>query len=165
MPLTLYDFGDAADSFGTTLASGGAAHLGIGPQLGSLRDEEIDAVVGAAGQSADDDGLVSYALKRGKTSSVTASVLAPAGTAKLDAWVDFDHDGRFAPIEKIINSQTVAPGQTQITFAVPATSQLGPATARFRISTAGGLGPTGRADDGVRVFPGLALTSGRSPKS
>src|SRR5207253_1965270 len=67
---TLYELGDAAASFGTTLAGNGARHLSLGPQLGLLRDEEPDASASAAatGDGADDDSLIAFSLMRGQAS-------------------------------------------------------------------------------------------------
>jgi len=65
-----YDYGDAPSSFGTLFALDGARHNATGPQLGPLRDEELDATsnTSATGDdtvgSADEDGLVSYSVLR-----------------------------------------------------------------------------------------------------
>lgn len=139
----LYDFGDAAASYGT------AFHLNLGPQLGPLRDEEPDGAPSAsANTDTGDDGLVNYSLMRGKSSSVTLNVVTDGDNARIDGWVDWDHSGTFTADEKIIHSRAVAPGQTTIFFDLSSQALVGPATARFRISTAGDLGPTGLAQDG-----------------
>ncbi len=149
----IYDYGDAAENYATSFATNGPRHLAIGPRLGDLRDEELDVTPTAlaSGDDAtandDEDGLVGTSLVRGKQSSVTLR-LADANSAKLDAWIDYNHDGQFSANEKISESATIAAGDSQIAFTVPAMAQIGPAIARFRVSSAGGLSPTGVATDG-----------------
>lgn len=152
--LPAYDYGDAPDSYGTLLASNGARHAATGPQLGLLRDVEANATPtpGANGDDLadtdDEDGLVASSLARGKNSSISVQVTNAAAGAKLDAWIDFDHNGIFDAVEKVSNSLAVTNGTAVVPFVVPADAQIGPAFVRLRISTAGGLGPTGIAADG-----------------
>jgi hypothetical protein len=73
---------------------------------------------------------------------------APSG-AKLSAWIDFNGDGNFGgPGEQIADSKSVANGTNMVTFDVPSTAKAGATFARFRLSTAGGLGVKGAATDG-----------------
>jgi hypothetical protein len=149
----IYDYGDAADSYATSFTANGPRHLATGPRLGDLRDEELDAAMTAAASgddstaSDDEDGLVSTSLVRGKQSSVILRV-AGANSATLDAWIDYDRDGQFAANEKISDSATIPAGDSLFAFTVPATAQIGQAIARFRVSSVGGLSPTGVATDG-----------------
>jgi hypothetical protein len=150
----LYDYGDAPDSYGTLFASDGPRHLATGPQLGLLRDEELDASPNntATGDdtigSADEDGLVSYSVTPNAQSTIALQVVANNVVPKLDAWIDFNHDGTFTADEKISDSASIAAGTSSISFIPPATTPLGPTFARFRLSTAGGLGPTGLLPNG-----------------
>ncbi|MEX2139953.1 MAG: GEVED domain-containing protein [Pirellulales bacterium] len=68
----------------------------------------------------------------------------------LDAWIDFDQSATFDVDEHLGGgvSTTVAGGSNVIPFQIPAGSTVGPTYARFRLSGAGGLGPTGAAADG-----------------
>ena len=69
----------------------------------------------------------------------------------LDAWIDFNGNGVFDhPLEHLWGgtSQALATGSHPLTFAVPATATVGATYARFRVSTAGSLPPTGFAADG-----------------
>src|SRR5262249_29164946 len=169
----LYDYGDAPASYGTTLAADGARHLAVGPRLGADRDGELDGAASAAADGddvtlRDDEGGVALpkALQQGRQVKVPVNVQnAPAG-ARLDAWVDFNGDGDFAdPGEQIAASLAVAPGDNTLTVAVPAAAPPGATYARFRLSTAGGLAPTGAAADGeVEDFrvPGVAPGPGDS---
>lgn len=148
---TPFDFGDAADTYGTTLASDGARHLGTGPFLGLARDQEADAVAGASAAGDDqsnlddEDGVTSSLLIRGKASSLTVTASA---AALLDAWIDYNNNGVFEAGEQFATSAPVAAGPNTIPFTVPAAANLGSVVARLRLSTAGGLGPKGMAQDG-----------------
>ena len=151
------DFGDAPDSTYPTLAvSNGARHvLGSGLLLGATVDAESDGQPDAtatgddlAGVPDDEDGVVfTSVLIPGSTANVTVTASA-AGL--LDAWLDFDNDGSWAhPGEQIFTSTALAAGANLLSFTVPPAATLGAQTfARFRLSTAGGLAPTGFALDG-----------------
>ena len=79
----------------------------------------------------------------------TATVNVAGGAAKLDAWIDFNGDGNWGgPGEQIAANVSVVNGNNAITFDVPSTAQAGVTFARFRLSTAGNLGPEGLAGDG-----------------
>ncbi|MEZ6086543.1 MAG: GEVED domain-containing protein [Pirellulaceae bacterium] len=76
------------------------------------------------------------------------SVVASAA-GKLDAWIDFNRDGDWNDAgEQIAANIDVTGGLNLISFQVPAGSASGSAAARFRLSTEGGLAPTGAAADG-----------------
>lgn len=148
----LFDFGDAPDSYGTTLPALGARHTPTGPLLGATRDAEADGQPTAdatgddvAGAPDDGDGVtVNGLLTRGATTSLTISA---SGTGIIDAWIDFNQDGAFGGAEKVLGEALTA-GQNQVNVSVPADAVLGATFARFRLSTAGGLAPIGAAADG-----------------
>jgi hypothetical protein len=75
-------------------------------------------------------------------------IVNASGTGKLDAWIDFGRDGKFDASDRIATSFPVTAGDNFLSFVVPANAVLGQTYARFRVSTAGGLGPTGIATDG-----------------
>ena len=78
---------------------------------------------------------------------VVVEVTGAAGV--LDAWVDFDLDGIWEDSEKIFDSLSLPVGIHRMRFPVPSEApENEDSYARFRISTAGGLDPTGIADDG-----------------
>ncbi len=151
-----YDFGDAPDSYGTTLAADGVRHEAVGPTLGTTRDAEADGLptIGADGDdtdgSADEDGVTfDRNLVAGQFyTPVTIKTQNASNGAKLDAWIDFDGNGSFAPDEQIADSVHVGNGYGTILFDIPVSAVAGETYARFRLSTAGGLAPTGPADDG-----------------
>ncbi|MFO0905951.1 MAG: calcium-binding protein [Pirellulales bacterium] len=157
----IYDFGDAPDplaaaagQYPTLAANNGARHLpGSRLFLGAGVDAEFDGQPNATatgddvnGATDDEDGVAIPATliaRLGASITVTASA-----SGKLDGWIDYDRDGIFEPAEQIANSLVVAAGVNVIPVAIPATAPAGATYARFRISSAGGLGPQGLALDG-----------------
>jgi hypothetical protein len=143
------DFGDAPAQYPTLFADGGAHHrIVTGRQLGLTVTAETD---GQPSQSAltdmgDDGVLIAGGLVVGETQQITVSA-SIAGF--LDAWVDFNRDGDWNDAgEQIFASRSLVAGANNLTINVPTIAAIGESYARFRFSTAGGLSPTGPADDG-----------------
>jgi len=148
------DFGDAPSPYPVTRAENGAEHVATGPTLGAVRDTEADGTHSASADAdgSDEDGVVDTGgtIRVGQLDAgVTVSVQnAPSG-AKLDAWMDFNGDGSWGgPFEHIADSVAVVNGDNTISFDVPSWAVEGTTFGRFRLSTAGGLGVGGAADDG-----------------
>lgn len=152
----IYDFGDAPDpAYPTLAASNGARHLLAGPMLGQSVDPEVDGQPDATATgddlagTADEDGVTFlYPLYAGQQSMVRVEASLPG---MVDAWIDFNRDGAWSGGEQILNTVPVNPGPNDLVILVPGTpgSVVGGNTfARFRISTMGGLAPTGAAIDG-----------------
>ncbi|HUT92028.1 MAG TPA: GEVED domain-containing protein, partial [Thermoguttaceae bacterium] len=148
------DFGDAPDApYATLLANDGARHtIRPGFFLGSVIDGEVDGQpgAGAAGDDLngidDDDGIVfATPVRRGLSANVAVTSSA---AGRLDAWVDFDGDGSWDPGDQIFESEPLVAGANNLSFQVPDTAAMGTTSARFRLSSAGGLSPTGLASDG-----------------
>lgn len=157
------DYGDAPDSYGTLVANNGAGHVATGPQLGAQRDTEADGQVPLNGLGDDlngvddEDGvtLPTHILARiGATITVNASA-----AGKLDAWIDMDRNGTFDEDEQIASSLDVTAGANTLTIPVSADAVAGQTFARFRISTAGGVGPDGLASDGEVEDYSLAISA------
>jgi hypothetical protein len=156
------DWGDAPDSpYPTLNTSAGAAHLIGGPYLGVLVDPELDGQptlladgddIDLLGPSLgdDEDGVAfTTQLIPGAVAQLDV-VLNGSAAAVLDAWVDFNADGDWLDSgEQIFTSFILGSGTNGLFFTVPAAAK-GPTNtyARFRISSAGGLAPTGYAQDG-----------------
>jgi hypothetical protein len=149
------DLGDLPAPFATLFSSNGPAHIAIGPTLGFIRDIDVDGQP-AAGADGDDnsripddeDGVVfpSPLFPGQSTAPITITAGAPG---KLDAWIDFNRDNSFKGAgDQIFASVDVLPGTNNLTFAIPADASQEVTFARFRISTAGGLSPTGGAANG-----------------
>ena len=159
------DFGDDPDSYATSFGAGGPFHtvdpaLGLhlgacvdtestGPPSGSADGDDLAAgssVVGTCTGADDEDGVVFDSLVTAcKSGQVTVTASA---AALLDAWIDFDADGSFDAGDQIFTSEPLVAGPNPLAFAVPCTAADGTTYARFRLSSAGGLGPDGPADDG-----------------
>ena len=171
-----YDFGDAPDTYGTTLSAGAAYHEATGPTLGLSRDAESDGLptVGATGDDADgqddENGVIfESAIVAGRTGlEVTVNVQNASSGAMLDAWIDFDGDGVFSESEQIADSVSVSEGDNTITFDAPEAAASGETYARFRLSSAGSLAATGSAADGevedyqVTIYPATLATTPES---
>ena len=146
------DFGDAPDSYGSTLDAAGARH-GIGAlYLGSNVDAESDAYVfplsdDVSDESDDDDGIsFPTGFEIGESSLIIASVTGSGGY--LNAWIDWDMDGVFEDDEQIADSMAVANGTTNLPVNVPLWASIGDTWARFRISTFADIGATGGVSNG-----------------
>jgi hypothetical protein len=150
---TQMDFGDAPDSYGTTLASNGAQHLiSAGVYLGAGVDSESDgrptaSATGDDDQGDDEDGVrFTSALSPGE--SVTVEVTASV-QGYLNAWMDFDGDGGFdGSDEQIFDDTRLASGVNRLSFRIPANAADGDTYARFRFNTRGLLPYYGPAQDG-----------------
>ncbi len=82
----------------------------------------------------------------GETATITVYA---SGEAKLDGWIDYNQNGTLEADEYLFGSGSLTVNGTQdIVFTVPDTARIGYTYARFRLSSAGNLQPTGLADDG-----------------
>ena len=160
------DFGDAPSPYPTLAADGGAWHAVVPdmPTLGESSyswanvDTEVDGQPDAyaCGDDSnqpfgiDDERGVDWSqsgpLLRGWQSSI---VVYASSAGYLDAWIDFDGDGNWSDAEdQIVASKALIAGRNELKITVPATAKAGQTFARFRISSQGGLSPTGFAADG-----------------
>ncbi len=186
MPGASLDFGDAPDPVSTTPGryatlrdNDGARHVVTagGPLLGSQVTTEQDGrpTVTALGDASDDGVTFGSALNplglfnRYITTDVTVTV---SSSGLVDGWIDFNADGDWDdPNEQILSSVQFVDGQLTKTFPIvfPASTPdpIGRTTsyARFRVSSTGGLLPTGLAVDGevedyrVELAPGTPPTA------
>ncbi|MBW2977950.1 hypothetical protein KY331_03835 [Candidatus Woesearchaeota archaeon] len=153
------NFGDAPDpTYPTYLANNGARHTIIpGLFLGASVDPETDGQPTSEADgddndgNDDEDGIVATSLiVQGQTAyvDVTASAMCDSVNCYLDAWVDFNGDGDWNDAgEQIFASQLLTAGVNNLQFNVPS-GNYGYTFSRWRLSTAGGLGTTGLANDG-----------------
>ena len=149
------DFGDAPDSYGTLLASGGPNHRAVtGFSLGATEDTEPQGQpsADANGDGADEDGVALPAtLVACSTVNVPVTLTNTAGiaTPRLDAWIDFDGDGAFNdPRDRVATGLALAAGANSLTVNVPCDARSVPSYARFRLSSTGVSTPGGAAADG-----------------
>ncbi len=144
------DLGDAPAPYPTTIAEDGARHTDVGLTLGATRDSELDGThsANADADGADEDGVTFGTIQVGALGA-TATVNVQGAGGKLDAWIDFNGDSNWGGEgEQVFASQTVVVGNNNLTFDVPSFAKEGTTFARFRLSTAGNLGPEGLAVDG-----------------
>jgi large repetitive protein len=150
------DFGDAPDSYGTTLAANGPYHrVTAGFSLGPTEDSEPEGQpsVGATGDGADEDGVTlpagGFVACGTTTLSVDLTNTAGIATPRLDAWIDFDGDGVFNdPRDRIATGMALVSGANTVTVNVPCDAKSVISYARFRLSSTGVAGPGGAAVDG-----------------
>lgn len=161
------DFGDAPISLATVgglnyptmLSQNGARHRVIQNfMLGSAIDTEPDGQPNpfASGDDLnptaadDEDGITFGALVAGANGTVQVlCTMSPTATGRLNAWIDFNHDGDWNDAgEQIFTDYTVRNGTTNLTFAVPGSAFGGTNVARFRLNANGKIGPTGFTTEG-----------------
>ncbi|MDY7095507.1 MAG: IPTL-CTERM sorting domain-containing protein [Acidobacteriota bacterium] len=172
------DLGDAPDSYGTTVAAGGASHgLVSGFHLGATVDAEQDGQPsgGADGDGDDEDGVVfaggmAMASACDSTSlEVTLTNTAALSTAVLDAWIDFDGDGTFdEPRDRIATALALVDGANTVSYDIPCDAASAESYARFRLSTQGvavatGQSPDGEVEDYAFVVKGLDFGDAPDP--
>ncbi|MFG0261668.1 MAG: Ig-like domain-containing protein [Novipirellula sp. JB048] len=155
------DYGDAPDSYQTTIAAGGASHGIIeGLRIGATVDAELDGQpsVGADGDDNngidDEDGVrQATPFGLGSTGQFAVTVTNTTGLpAYLQGFVDFDGDGTFNGVNDRLPELLIPSGVTDavqiIDVAVPADAVVGTTYTRFRLSQTSGLGPAGPAATG-----------------
>jgi len=160
-PQLQWDYGDAPESYKTLLVDDGARHVVMpGLHLGLNIDTEVDGQPNghATGDDVavfDDEDGVTFVSPVHYGQVATIEVVASAA-GKLDAWLDFDDDGSFdEPIDRIFESESLVAGVNTLTINMPGYPQDKLLTfARFRLSSDGGLDPTGPAVGGeVEDYP------------
>lgn len=149
-----YDWGDAPDSievpgYPTLAVHDGARHIIGGPWLGDATDrpeanEDGQPHPRALGDT-NENGVCIPPLIRGQLASITLQVSGGGGV--VQGWIDFDGDSSWQDNEQVVNT-FLPDGIHSVSFVVPENAVLGQTFARFRISTSGGLEPTGAAWDG-----------------
>lgn len=171
------DFGDAPDSYGTTLANGGPNHRVVaGYSLGATEDSEAQGQpsADALGDGADEDGV---SLPNGgmltacSTDSLTVTLNNTAGvaTALLDAWIDFDGDGAFdEPRDRIATGVPLVSGANPLSVNVPCDARSAFSYSRFRLSstgspTSGGQEADGEVEDWAVTVKGLDFGDAPDP--
>ena len=166
-----FDFGDAPSPYLSTLADDGPRHQPIGPTLGAARDVEGDGqpTVTSSGDDGsgtpdDEDGVRFGSVRIGQSEvSVRVNVQnAPAG-ARLDGWIDWNRDGDWDDnTEQVATNLAVVNGDNVVTVDLPDFVKVGATFARFRVSSAGGLGVTGESADGEVEDHQLTITQEQS---
>ena len=160
------DFGDAPDSYRTTLAADGPSHgITAGLRIGAVTDRDLDGQPTSAADGDDVNGQLNIGgtviddedgvrllspLGPGGTASVELSLTNETGTAAyVQAWIDFNIDGDFTdPGERIATDLLLGTGVHTLPVSVPSNATVGTTYARVRYSQTPGLGVGGDADTG-----------------
>ena len=146
------DFGDAPDSYGSSLDNAGARHSITSLYLGTEIDAEADAYIFPLSDDIsdgnDDDDGISFptGIEIGETALIVVNVTGTGGY--LNAWLDMDMDGTFEDGEQIVQGLSVSPGATNLSIDIPMWALAGDTWARFRISSSPNIGATGGVSDG-----------------
>jgi len=135
-----YDYGDAPDSYNTTMATNGPYHSAffVGYYLGSSVECDNDGQnsTNADGDDTgdgtdDEDGVTFGTLEIGSNADI--DVVSSDNDTYLDAWIDFNADGDFLDLgEHIFDNETLSAGTNNLQFAIPEGAVAGDTFARFR---------------------------------
>lgn len=169
MPSTSLDFGDAP--FQTLSINNGASHVlypvDVAPLvLGTAVDTETDGKPFPLTDS--DDGIAFLSQFNALSPAVVVDVTV-IGTGFLDAWIDWNGNSVFDFNEKVIDSQPVTSGVNKFSIPTLSTTVAGNQFARFRLSSTGGLEPTGMAVGGevedylITIYPGNPPVANNDP--
>ncbi|MGB7327218.1 MAG: choice-of-anchor Q domain-containing protein, partial [Rubripirellula sp.] len=144
------DYGDAPTDYAVLLADDGARHTVGALRFGSELTADDDGQPSLAADADDDDGvtLLANPVAVSSVDTIASFLVTVSADAKLDAWIDFDADGSWDSTDQIATDLAVTSGDNVIAFTVPAGTLAGETFARFRLSSAGSLAPTGAAADG-----------------
>ena len=147
------DYGDAMDNtYPSLLASDGASHGASNLFLGTSIDFESDAIVSQnADGDASDNGVrpITTLVTSSQSDSVSSLIVHASAPGQLDAWFDLNDDGDWSdPGEQVVESVPLFAGDNLVRLTIPAGTEAGDVTSRFRLSSRGGLMPTGQAADG-----------------
>jgi len=160
------DYGDAPDSYMTLRASGGPSH-GIVPglSLGQRVDRDLDGQpspladgddlngpLGPDGRVLDDEDGVRLLTPLAANSTASFEVFVTNTTGQpafLQAWFDFNQNGRFTDAgEQVLRNVVLPAGSNVIDVAIPSGVQIGNLFTRWRLSLTPDLGVGGPADSG-----------------
>ncbi|MFJ1795098.1 Ig-like domain-containing protein [Kitasatospora griseola] len=98
----------------------------------------------------------------GRTYRAEVPVGPGAGPAVLAGWIDFDHNGRFDPAERVQTDVPAGASSAQLAWKVPAGATGGDTWVRLRLARDASqlAAPDGFADSGQVVDQRIALTVG-----
>lgn len=153
------DYGDAPDSYGTTLFNNGARHGVSNLYLGSTITAEHNANVYP--KTDEDDGITFITpLLAGSDSLIEVKA---TGAGYLNIWVDWNRDGQFLPEEKLLSDKYM--DNTSEVFLVnsPITALNGFTWTRARFSSKASIVASGGVADGeVEDYRVLVSNDGNS---
>ncbi|HCM46076.1 MAG TPA: LruC domain-containing protein [Colwellia sp.] len=153
------DYGDAPDSYGTTLFSNGARHGVSNIYLGNTITTEHNANVYP--NTDEDDGILFITpLLAGSASLIQVQV---TGAGYLNIWGDWDRDGEFSLEEKLISDRYIDNNSETIMVNTSASALNGYTWVRARFTSIADIVASGGAPDGeVEDYRVLVTNSGNS---
>ena len=128
------DFGDAPESYGTSLENNGARHnmvsgMSLGDNLGG-----------------DDDGIsLVTGLEQGMESAL---IVEAKGEGYLNVWVDWNQNQTFDDQDQAVQDKAISEGNNLVVIDVPVSAQTGSTWLRARYSSTAGIAATGGVSDG-----------------
>lgn len=140
------DFGDAPDSYKTTLENNGPRHF-IGPNFFFGTEIDAEGVALASPSSDDNDGSpddedgISFgsSFKQGSDALINV-VVGGEAVGYVSGWFDWNGNGTFdEDTEQAITDEYLMPGSHTLKVRVPESAQAGSTWARFRIGQNPGL--------------------------
>ena len=168
------DFGDAPNSYGTSLPDGARHGIVEGLSIGTAPDRDVDGVPSIDADSDDvnqlvndEDGLLqTVPLSPGDTSNFEVTITNTTGsTAYLQGFMDFNQDGDFDDAgEKFLSNRAINNGVTNVIYSVPvpvpSDAVTGDTYLRYRLSKTGNLGADGFAGTGEVQDHKVTILSG-----
>ncbi|MCP4323616.1 MAG: LruC domain-containing protein [Alteromonadales bacterium] len=153
------DYGDAPDSYGTTLFSNGARHGISNMYLGDSITTEHNANVYPATDI--DDGVIFLTpLLAGSDSLIQVKA---TGTGYLSIWGDWNRDGEFSSDEKLVSDQYIDNTTEVFLVNTPITALNGFTWTRARFTSTAPILPSGGVSDGeVEDYKVLVTNPGNS---
>jgi len=166
---TRLDFGDAPDNdtrYPTLSSNDGASHtIQAGFHLGEAIDANVNGQPTATASGDDTDGTDDedgVTLDGPWTPGQHQITVNASASGRLNAWVDWNANGDWQDAgEQIATDANLSAGNNTLTVDVPSDAATSETFARFRFSSAGGLGPTGPASDGEVEDYNLTLVKSR----
>ncbi|OUX52292.1 MAG: hypothetical protein CBE43_01010 [Rhodopirellula sp. TMED283] len=164
------DYGDAPAAYAVLAIDNGASHVVGSLTLGVAVDVEPDGQPSpnADGDGSDDDGVVELAsvIAVNDAETISSFLVTASEAGRVDAWIDFNENGVWSDVgEQIANNVVVSGGANTFSYVVPAGTAAGDKVVRFRLSSAGGLAPTGAAVDGEVEDMLLGIVDGAVPSA
>jgi LruC domain-containing protein len=153
------DYGDAPDSYGTTLFSNGARHAISNNYLGNSVSTEHNANVYP--KTDEDDGIVFITpLLAGSDSLVQVQA---TGAGYLNIWGDWNRDGVFTDDEKLISDRYMADSTEVFLVNTPLSALNGFTWTRARFTSVPSIVASGGVSDGeVEDYRVIVTNSGNS---
>jgi len=143
------DFGNAPNSYSTSLSANGARHaissLFLGDDISAESDAHLYPLSDQTGTDYEDGVSFITTLVRNQTAHI--QVKSSEG-GYLNGWIDINRNGEFDDNDQVLKDYAVEPGEQRVTFTLPAELIAGETWARFRLASREGLSATGAAADG-----------------